>query len=47
MLEYRLQQEDYRVKTLHTIYPYGLNKKAKVMNKNIPVGKLYPSLPTY
>lgn len=47
MLEYRLQQEDYRVKRLHTFYPFGLNKKTKVLNKNVPVGKLFPSLPTY
>lgn len=47
MLEYRLQQEDYRVKRLHTFYPFGLNKKTKVLNKNVPVGKLIPSLPTY
>lgn len=47
MLEYRLQQEDYWMKTLRTIYPYEVNEKTKVMNKNVPVGKLFPSLPTY
>ena len=45
MLEYSLQQEDYWVKTLHTIYPYGLNKKTKVINKNVPVCKFFPPLP--
>ena len=44
MLEYRLQQEDYRMKTLRTIYPYEVNEKTKVMNKNVPVGKLFPPL---
>ena len=47
MLEYCLQQEDYWVKTLHTIYPYGLNKKTKVVNKNVPVCKFFPPLPWY
>ena len=45
MLEYRLQQEDYWMKTLRTIYPYEVNEKTKVMNKNVPVGKLFPPLP--
>ena len=45
MLEYRLQQEDYWMKTLRTIYPYEVNEKTKVMNKNVPVGKLFPLLP--
>ena len=47
MLEYRLQQEDYWMKTLRTIYPYEVNEKTKIMNKNVPVGKLFPPLPRY
>ena len=45
MLEYRLQREDHWMKTLRTIYPYGLNERTKFMNKDFPVGKLFPSLP--
>lgn len=33
MLEYRLQCEDYWVKTLCTVYPYGLNERTKVLSK--------------
>ena len=47
VLRYRLQREDYWMKTLRTIYPYGLNEKTKDMNKDLPVGKLFPSLPRY
>ena len=42
MLEYRLQPEDYWMKTLRAIYPYGLNKKTKFMNRDSPIGKLFP-----
>ena len=41
MLKYRLQQEDYWMKTLQTVYPYGLNEKTKFMNKYVPVDKLF------
>ena len=47
MLEYRLQREDYWMKRLRTVYPYGLNERTKFMNKDSPIGKLYPSLPRY
>ena len=47
MLEYCLQREDYWMKTLHIIYPYGLNEKTKFKNKNIPVGKLFAPLLRY
>ena len=47
MREYRLQREDYWMKTLRTVYPYGLNERTKFMNKDIPVGKLFPPLPRY
>ena len=41
MLEYRLQREDYWIKTLRTSYPYGLNERTRSMNKNIPVEKIF------
>ena len=41
MLEYCLQQEDYLIKTLRTVHPYGLNEKTKFMNKYVPVDKLF------
>ena len=47
MRERRLKREDYWMKSLRTIYPYGLNEKSKYMNQNIPVGRLFPSLPRY
>ena len=47
MLKYRLEREDYWMKTLRTVYPYGLNDKTKMMNRNLPVGKLYPPLPRH
>ena len=30
-----------------TIYPYELNDKTKCMNKTVPVGKVFPPLPSY
>ena len=47
MLKYRLEREDYWMKTLRTVYPYGLNDKTKSMNKDIPIGKLFPPVPRY
>ena len=47
MFQYRLQREDYWMKTLRTVYPYGLNKRTKFMNKDSPIGKLFPPLPIY
>ena len=47
MYKYRLEREDFWMKKLRTIYPYGLNEKSKDMNKkslNWPVGKLFPPL---
>ena len=37
MLEYRLQREDYWMKTLLTVYPDGLNERSKLMNKDSPI----------
>ena len=47
MLEYCLQQEDYWMKTLRTVYPYGLNEKTKFTNKYVPVDKLFSPMPRY
>ena len=47
MLEYRLQHENYWVKTLRSVYSYGLNERTKFMNKVSPIGKLFPPLPRY
>ena len=47
MLKYRLEREDHWIKTLRTVYPYGLNERTKSMNKNFPTGKLFPSLSRY
>ena len=41
----RLNREEYWMKTLRTIYPYGLNERAKQNDDNTSVGKLYPPLP--
>ena len=43
--EQRLLREDYWIKTLRTVYPYGLNVRTKYMCQEKPVGKLFPILP--
>ena len=40
-----LQREDYWMKKLRTIYPYGLNERVKNSNLEQPTGKLFPPLP--
>ena len=40
----RLQREDYWMKKLRTIYPYGLNERAKNFNLEQPNGKLFSPL---
>ena len=47
MRDYRLEREDYWMKTLRTVYPYGLNDRAKSINSDVPVGKLFPPLPRH
>ena len=47
MREYRLKREDFWMKTLRTVYPYGLNDRTKSMNSEIPIGKLFPPLPRH
>ena len=41
----RLEREDYWIKTLRTIYPYGLNERVKGSDDSLPIGKLFPPLP--
>ena len=43
----RLQREDYWIKKLRTIYPYGLNERAKNSNLEQPTGKRFPPLPRF
>ena len=47
----RLDKEDHWIKTLRTVYPYGLNEKSKNHNSihghSSSVGKLFPPLPRY
>jgi len=47
MLRYRLEREDYWIKKLRTVYPYGLNERTKLMNSDVPAGKLFPPLPRH
>ena len=49
----RLEREDYWMKILRTVYPYGLNDKVKSNGKrnsaseNMPVGKYFMALPRH
>ena len=47
MLKYRLIREDHWIKTLRTVYPYGLNERTKSMNIEKPAGQLFPSVPRH
>ena len=40
----RLQRENYWIKKLRTIYPYGLNERAKNSNLEQSSGKVFPPL---
>ena len=42
MKMYRLQHEDYWMKTLRTVYPYSLNQKTKFMNEDSRKRILFP-----
>ena len=42
-----LQREDYWMKKLRTIYPYGLSERAKNSNLEQPTCKLVPPLPRF
>ena len=41
----RIVREDYWMKELRTVYPYGLNERVRCHDQDIPVGKLYPRIP--
>ena len=47
MLNKRLDREDYWIKSLRTISPYGLNERTKKMNKLDPIGTLFNKVPRY
>ena len=47
MLQLRLEKENFWIKTLRSVYPYGLNERVKSMNKEVPTGKLFPPLPRH
>ena len=47
MLEYRLQREDYWIKTLRTVYLYVITERIKFTNENRHTGKLFPPIPRY
>ena len=47
MRKYRLEREDHWIKTLRTVYPYGLNDRTKSMNSDVPIGQLFPPLPRH
>ena len=44
MRSQRLIREDYWMKTLKTIYPYGLNSRAKNTDEDVSIGSLFPPL---
>ena len=43
----KIQREDYWMKTLLSICSYGLNERAKFMNKRSLIRKHFPPLPRY
>ena len=43
--EKRVERENFWMKELRTIFPYGLNERARGHNDNVPVGKLFPPIP--
>ena len=47
MYKKRLEREDYWIKTMRTVYPYGLNDKTKEMCSELPVGNLFNKIPRY
>ena len=47
MRKFTLEREDYWIKTLRTVYPYGLNDRTKCMNTDVPIGQLFPPLPRH
>ena len=50
MMAHRKDREDFWMKRMRTIYPYGLcdkYKKDKLVPVDAPIGKLFPPLPRY
>ena len=47
MQKLRLQREDYWMKKLPTIYPYGLKERSENSNLEQPTGKAFPPLPKF
>ena len=43
--EKRITREDHWMKELRTIYPYGLNERARCHDQETPIGKLFPAIP--
>ena len=43
--EQRLIREEHWMKTLRTIFPYGLNERARHNDENSSVGRLFPPIP--
>ena len=41
----RLDREEYWIKKLRTIYPYGLNERARDIRTEKPIGLVFPSIP--
>ena len=41
----RLEREDFWIKKLRTLFPYGLNERTKNHSGNGPVGLLFPPIP--
>ena len=51
MRAHRLKREEHWIKTLRTIYPYGLNERLRCLDsskkQNDCIGKIYPPLPRH
>ena len=43
----RLRREEYWMKNLRTIYPYGLNDKVRDGCNDIPIRTLFPPIPRF
>ena len=41
----RVERENFWMKELRTIFPYGLNERARGQGQNSSIGKLFPSIP--
>ena len=41
----RLEREDFWIKKLRTVYPYGLNERTRDTHTDRPIGLMFPSIP--